>query len=206
MSELGISFVLPGYSGIELKPNGADILLNEDNVEEYLRLFTQTMFKTTVGPQVAAFREGFNHVFDVKSLRCFVPGELEALVCGDRTESWELPMLAECIQAAHGYDKSSLQYTLLLQYVAKLDRPMQKLFLKYVTGAPRLPFGGFARLSPNLTVAKRVTPEGDCPDMYLPSVMTCQNYLKMPEYSTGEILAQRFDYALKEGQNSFTLS
>lgn len=44
------------------------------------------------------------------------------------------------------------------------------------------------------------------PDIFLPSVMTCQNFLKIPEYSTLEILTERFDVASKEGQESFTLS
>ena len=90
--------------------------------------------------------------------------------------------------------------------MSKLDKQNQKLFLQYVTGSPKLPYGGFAKLNPLLTIAKRLTPEGQLADSYLPSVMTCQNYLKIPEYSSLEILCQRFDYALKEGQNSFTLS
>ena len=139
-------------------------------------------------------------------LRCFRMKELEDVVCGEKTEKWEIATLNEFIQAAQGYDKNSLQYSYLLEYMSKLEKPMQKLFLKYVTGSSRLPFGGFAKLNPLLTIAKRLTIEGGTPDMYLPSVMTCQNYLKVPEYSSCEILTQRFDYALKEGQNSFTLS
>ncbi len=61
MSDLGIVFVLPGYSHIELKPNGASFLLSEDNVEEYLRLFTEATF-ASVRRQVSAFRDGFNQV------------------------------------------------------------------------------------------------------------------------------------------------
>ena len=139
-------------------------------------------------------------------LKCFKVKELEDLICGEEGQKWELLPLTDTIQAAQGYDKGSFQYTYLLQYICKLDKQMQKMFLKYVTGSPRLPFGGFSKLNPVLTIAKRLTPEGDCPDLYLPSVMTCQNYLKIPEYSSYDILTQRFDYALKEGQNSFTLS
>lgn len=48
--------------------------------------------------------------------------------------------------------------------------------------------------------------EGENPNIYLPSVMTCQNFLKIPDYSCYEILAERFDVASKEGQENFTLS
>ncbi len=93
-----------------------------------------------------------------------------------------------------------------MQYLSQLDKMKQKLFMQYVTGSPRLPSGGFAKLSPPLTIAKRLTPEGEVADEYLPSVMTCQNYLKIPEYTSYDILSQRFNYALTEGQSSFTLS
>ena len=90
--------------------------------------------------------------------------------------------------------------------MSQLDKGKQKLFTQYVTGSPRLPSGGFAKLTPLMTIAKRLTPEGEKADCYLPSVMTCQNYLKIPEYTSYEILSKQFDYALTEGQNSFTLS
>jgi E3 ubiquitin-protein ligase TRIP12 len=43
-------------------------------------------------------------------------------------------------------------------------------------------------------------------DIYLPSVMTCANYLKLPRYSSKEILKERLLYAIKEGSESFYLS
>lgn len=43
-------------------------------------------------------------------------------------------------------------------------------------------------------------------DEILPSVMTCQNYVKLPPYSNYEILKMKFEQAYNEGCNSFTLS
>jgi E3 ubiquitin-protein ligase TRIP12 len=40
----------------------------------------------------------------------------------------------------------------------------------------------------------------------LPSVMTCANYLKLPPYSSKEILRERLMFAVREGQGSFDLS
>lgn len=131
---------------------------------------------------------------------------MENLICGEKAEPWDMALLTENIVPAHGYDKASPQYKFLLEYLIQLPKPRQRLFLQYVTGSPRLPFGGFSKLCPKLTVAKRITPEGDHPDLYLPSVMTCQNYLKIPEYTEYAIFKEKFDYALIEGQNSFTLS
>lgn len=36
--------------------------------------------------------------------------------------------------------------------------------------------------------------------------MTCQNYLKMPEYSSFEVLKAKFDMAVAEGSQHFGLA
>ena len=76
----------------------------------------------------------------------------------------------------------------------------------FITGSPRLPLGGLKSLRPKLTVVKRTWDEGENPDSFLPSVMTCQNYVKLPDYSSLEILKSKMSYAVKEGVNSFNLS
>jgi E3 ubiquitin-protein ligase TRIP12 len=43
-------------------------------------------------------------------------------------------------------------------------------------------------------------------DDYLPSVMTCVNYLKMPDYSSFEVLREKLNVAIVEGQGAFHLS
>ena len=43
-------------------------------------------------------------------------------------------------------------------------------------------------------------------DDYLPSVMTCVNYLKMPDYSSVDVLQAKLDVAIREGQGAFHLS
>jgi len=79
-------------------------------------------------------------------------------------------------------------------------------FLKFVTGSPRLPVGGLARLTPRLTIVRKSPEEGISPDAYLPSVMTCANYVKLPDYSTKEVMKQRLLTAIHEGQGAFYLS
>ena len=76
-----------------------------------------------------------------------------------------------------------------------------------MTGSPRLPLGGFSRLTPKLTVVKtNPTAFGDNPDGYLPSVMTCQNYLKLPDYSSYEVLEKQLRYAIAGECQGFYLS
>ncbi len=43
-------------------------------------------------------------------------------------------------------------------------------------------------------------------DDYLPSVMTCVNYLKLPDYTSIDILRKQLSMAIREGQGAFHLS
>ena len=68
------------------------------------------------------------------------------------------------------------------------------MFLKFLTGSKRLPLGGFKNLSPNLTIVlkKENVDRGQSPDDILPSVMSCVNYVKCPDYSSYEVFKQKF--------------
>jgi len=58
-----------------------------------------------------------------------------------------------------------------------------------------------------LTVVKKEAPLAPMtPDQFMPSVMTCANYLKLPEYSTAEVLRRKLEFAMSEGQSAFLLS
>jgi E3 ubiquitin-protein ligase TRIP12 len=43
-------------------------------------------------------------------------------------------------------------------------------------------------------------------DDYLPSVMTCVNYLKLPDYSSKDVMRKRLLTSVTEGKGSFLLS
>lgn len=43
-------------------------------------------------------------------------------------------------------------------------------------------------------------------DDFLPSVMTCVNYLKLPDYSSIDVMRHKLSLAIREGQLAFHLS
>ena len=70
-------------------------------------------------------------------------------------------------------------------------------------------YAGFAALKPPLTVVKKELPEEasqSALDMQLPSVMTCANYLKLPDYASPTVLRDRLLVAVNEADGSFHLS
>ena len=78
--------------------------------------------------------------------------------------------------------------------------------MRFATGTPRLPVDGLRGLSPPLTVVLKPPEPGTPADDYLPSVMTCTNYLKLPDYSTKEVMKTKLLMAVREGHLSFHLS
>ena len=133
-------------------------------------------------------------------------------------------MLSDSCKPDHGYTVDSESVKNLFFIMSEYSEEEQRAFLQFVTGCPRLPIGGFKSLTPPLTIVKKTF---DCPEVklellsltmipmlvcqvrpddYLPSVMTCANYLKLPDYSTNQIMREKLRLAAAEGQYCFHLS
>ena len=141
ISEVDLYFILPG-TNIELKSNGAEIQVNSENFEEYIKLMYEHICGSGVQDYINAFKIGFNSVFDINYLKCFKSNELEELLCGSINETWDLEVLTENIIPNHGYNKNSLQYKYLITLLMDMNAEDKKKFLFFVTGCPRLPLGG----------------------------------------------------------------
>jgi E3 ubiquitin-protein ligase TRIP12 len=215
IEDLCLDFTLPGYTDYILKEGEGSAIVNIYNLDEYITLLVDATVKSGVKRQVEAFRSGFNQVFDISSLQIFSPQELDYLICG-RQEIWEPESLVDNIKFDHGYTAKSPAIVNLLEIMAEFTPDQQHAFCQFVTGAPRLPPGGLAALSPKLTIVRKhpssavntsnSTGATESADDDLPSVMTCANYLKLPPYSTKEIMRKKLLYAILEGRGSFDLS
>ncbi|NXE18441.1 TRIPC ligase, partial [Ardeotis kori] len=206
VEDLGLDFTLPGFPNIELKKGGKDTPVTIHNLEEYLRLVIFWALNEGVARQFDSFRDGFESVFPLSHLQYFYPEELEQLLCGSKTDTWDAKTLMECCRPDHGYTHDSRAVKYLFEILSSFDSEQQRLFLQFVTGSPRLPVGGFRSLNPPLTIVRKTFESTENPDDFLPSVMTCVNYLKLPDYSTLEIMREKLLIAAREGQQSFHLS
>lgn len=206
LDSLDIYFTFPGYSEIELKQGGKDIKLTILNLEEYISLVYDILFENGIKEIINSFKTGFTSVFSLSNLKIFNSTEIEESICGSLEKKWEEENLFDNIKAEHGIVKGSRIFKDLIKYMCSLDKNEQKKFLTFVTGTSRLPIGGFKNLSPKLTVVKRACNPEEYPDDFLPTVMTCQNYLKLPEYSSYDILKEKITKAMNEGTNEFHLS
>lgn len=135
----------------------------------------------------------------MSNLKIFYPNELEQLFCGSSHTKWDQKLLTDCCHPDHGYTFDSKAIKFLFEILSSYNAEAQRKFLQFTTGSPRLPIGGLKSLNPPLTIVKKTFEIGENLDDYLPSVMTCVNYLKLPDYSTVEIMREKLNVAVNEG-------
>ena len=109
-------------------------------------------------------------------------------------------VLSRCFLDVHLFNVS-FQF-LLLFFCCQCAIPV--VVVVPIPGRYRLSYPPNSPFSSFLSFQSIEAPEN--PDDYLPSVMTCVNYLKLPDYSSTEALKSKLMLAAREGQKAFHLS
>lgn len=203
VADLCLTFVAPGSDDIELTEGGADTPVTSENAMEYVCLVSEFVLKTGVEPLVHELREGFQELVSLQSLRMLTVDELQVLIDG-HTQAVTLAEFETHCHADHGFTMSSPPVRWLFEVLAEMDIGMQRRFVQFLTGSPYLPVGGLANLRPRLTVVRKTSTDQNIREVdQLPSAMTCQNYLKLPQYDTKEQLKAKLTQAVLEGGGVF---
>ena len=205
VESLGLDFTLPGYESIELHAGGRNETVTGANVEQYISEVLDMTLRKGIRAAVRAFRQGFNLIFPISAMSSFTADEL-VMLFGNTEEDWSEKTLVASVKPDHGLNADSPTFRDIVAIMASFDVSQRREFLQWLTGSPKLPIGGFSGLHPQLTIVKRPHEAPLTPDDYLPSVMTCVNYLKMPTYSSRDKMRERLQTAMKEGSTSFHLS
>uniref|UniRef100_A0A673J329 E3 ubiquitin-protein ligase n=1 Tax=Sinocyclocheilus rhinocerous TaxID=307959 RepID=A0A673J329_9TELE len=152
----------------ELKPDGGNIQVTEENKEEYIRLVAEWRLSRGVEEQTQAFLEGFNEVLPQQYLQYFDAKELEVMLCG--MQEIDLVDWQRSTIYRH-YARSSKQIGWFWQFVKEIDNEKRMRLLQFVTGTCRLPVGGFADLmgsnGPQKFCIEKVGKENWLPRIYL---------------------------------------
>ncbi len=110
IEDMELYFSLPGYD-IPLVDHGENILVNADNIEEYVNSIYNCLLYAGIKESLNNFRKGFDLVFSVSSLECFSSIELvELFSCHSE---WNYEVMYQHICPNHGYDKSRFENSLL---------------------------------------------------------------------------------------------
>ncbi|XP_069483153.1 E3 ubiquitin-protein ligase NEDD4-like isoform X9 [Ambystoma mexicanum] len=182
---------------VDLKPNGSDLVVTNENKREYIDLVIQWRFVNRVQKQMNAFLEGFTELIPIDLIKIFDENELELLMCGlgdVDVNDWRQHTIYK-----NGYCPNHPVIQWYWKAVLLMDAEKRIRLLQFVTGTSRVPMNGFAELygsnGPQLfTIEQWGSPEK------LPRAHTCFNRLDLPPYDSFEDLRERLLMAVENAQ------
>ncbi|XP_025778919.1 E3 ubiquitin-protein ligase SMURF1 [Puma concolor] len=182
----------------ELKPNGRNVPVTEDNKKEYVRLYVNWRFMRGIEAQFLALQKGFNELIPQHLLKPFDQKELELIIGGlDKIDvsDWKSnTRLKHCVA-----DSNIVRW--FWQAVETFDEERRARLLQFVTGSTRVPLQGFKALQgstgaagPRLFTIHLIDANTD----NLPKAHTCFNRIDIPPYESYEKLYEKLLTAVEE--------
>ena len=179
---------------IELKPDGANIEVTPDNLEEYLQLYAEHHLIGTIREQINAVRQGLGVFLDdalmTKLRACCTVAEFQLLLCGAPeidVDDWQAST-----KYRGGYSAGSDQVKWFWAEVRGMTPAERGQLLFFCTGSARAPATGFANLMGYHGQQQCFSIERDDRGAERPpTAATCFNMLKLPPYASAPTLAAK---------------
>lgn len=179
----------------ELKPGGRDVLVTDENKEEYLDLLMKYKMFDSVKEQLSALLQGLYDVIPRTLLAVFDYQELELLLCGVPNidvDDWQ----AHTDVKYQDLDKPSKLERKVVEWfwetVRRFSQEERARLLQFVTGTSRVPVEGFKALVSNDGRVRRfgihLVQCGVPPTGLYPKSHTCFNRIDLPVYHTKDQL------------------
>lgn len=180
---------------VELKPNGANIEVTNENKAEYVALVTEFRLVGCIRDKVRMFLDGFQDVIPLSALRIFDEKELELLIGGINeidVDDWE----ANTIYRAP-YSSGHKVIRWFWKTVRSFNPEQRSRLLQFATGTSKVPLGGFKELyGSNGQQQFCIDVLSDANSF--PRSHTCFNRIDLPEYKTEAILKAKLTTAIEE--------
>ncbi|KAG8820719.1 hypothetical protein FRC17_010070 [Serendipita sp. 399] len=179
---------------IELKPDGANIPVTEENKKEYVEAVIEYRVHKRVKEQFDAFMSGFNELIPQDLITVFDERELELLIGGmseidvdDWTKHTDY----------RGYDINDQVIKWFWECVRNWPPERKSRLLQFATGTSRIPVNGFKDLQGS-DGPRRFTIEKSGDPSQLPKSHTCFNRIDLPPYKDYASLEQKLTLAVEE--------
>ena len=150
---------------VDLKEDGRDVDVTEENKEEYIELMVAWRTEFAVRRQLDALLQGFHLLVPEEALGEFSLAEFNVLLNGK--PDVDVDELRAFVVFQGGYDVNSQEVLWLWQALRAGTPEFRAKFLRFVTGTSKAPVDGF---EPPLNITK-----SDLPDDALPKAHTCFN-------------------------------
>ncbi|XP_060677257.1 probable E3 ubiquitin-protein ligase HERC1 isoform X2 [Hemiscyllium ocellatum] len=183
------SFVGQSANGkvVPIIPGGSSIPLTFGNRKEYVERAIEYRLHE-LDQQVAAIRQGMSAIVPVPLLSLLTERQLEQLVCG--MPEVNVDTLKKVVRYRDIAENHQL-LNWLWQTLQEFSNEERVLFLRFVSGRSRLPANP-ADITQKFQIIKV-----DRPVDGLPTAQTCFFQLRLPPYSSQEVMAERLRYAIQ---------
>ncbi|KAK7469288.1 hypothetical protein VKT23_003772 [Stygiomarasmius scandens] len=179
---------------IDLKSNGENIPVTEENKQEYVDAVVDYRISRRVKEQFGAFMEGLLELVPMELIGVFDEREMELLIGGMSEvdmDDWTK------FTDYRGYEKTDQVIEWFWKCVRSWPADRKSRLLQFTTGTSRVPVNGFKDLQGSdgprrFTIEKSGDPQG------LPRSHTCFNRLDLPPYTDYESLETKLLYAIEE--------
>jgi E3 ubiquitin-protein ligase NEDD4 len=179
---------------LDLKGNGQNIEVTNDNKKEYVDLITEWRIQKRVEEQFTAFVAGFNELIPTDLVNVFDERELELLIGGIAdidVDDWKKHT------DYRGYTESDEVVQHFWKCIRSWDAEQKSRLLQFATGTSRIPVNGFKDLQGS-DGPRRFTIEKAGEPTQLPKSHTCFNRLDLPPYKSFEQLNHKLTIAVEE--------
>lgn len=195
---LTLSTTLSDGVEILLVPHGEKMAVTLANSDLYVQLVEKTRL-TESSQQLAALKDGLAAVLPMELTPLFTPKELEVLICGRREV--DVDLLHQCTEYSEGADESMPHVQHFWEVLREMTSEERTSFLRFVWARSRMP--NSAKDFPmNFKLQTAQDPGASSqPDLYLPHAQTCFFALRLPVYTSKEVLRTKLLYAIQNSPN-----
>lgn len=179
---------------IDLKTDGRNITVTNENKHEYVELLTEWRIQKRVEEQFNAFVDGFHELIPEDLISVFDERELELLIGGIAdidVDDWKKHT------DYRGYTEADEVIANFWKCIRTWDSEQKSRLLQFATGTSRIPVNGFKDLQGS-DGPRRFTIEKAGETTQLPKSHTCFNRLDLPSYKNYEDLHQKLTIAVEE--------
>lgn len=202
-SDLSLNFTISdedygAVKSVELRIDGSNTPVTNLNRLEYIHEVARYRLETKIAPQVAAFLRGLSQMIESHWFSMFNQNELQTVIGGAPIPIDVVDLKRNTSLA--GYQENDPIISNFWQVLNDYSDDNRRKLIKFVTSVSRPPLLGFRELKPSFALQRAGEDE-----TRLPTASTCVNLLKLPPYSTKEILWQKLTYAINS-EAGFDLS
>jgi len=191
--DLNFTATLSDGTKVELKKGGSTEIVTLETRHEFTRLLIKARLEESKA-QIAAIRKGISAVIPIEIIRTLTWEECEGLANGH--PNFDVEQLKHRTSYQGSLTATSPVILKMWEVLTEFAPEERGKFLRFVYGQARLPpAAGAGGYGSELNI-ENLERYGSSADAILPEAQTCSFKLKLPAYSTKDILRNKLLYAI----------